>query len=597
MNEFPVLIRAIIDVIRQSNLDVLFGTYGLLIFILIFLVFFFISQSHFRKIRNVLSRILCRIFLYALPLSIFIIFSVLALVLFLRFHDDIRQREELFAYRNSDPEIAIKEMEIEDKYGIRVYTNFDVNKAFRQNVISYALNVDKDDALSYLKDLDFVLSQYSSLALDALPEHMFILRDLYRVEDEVKASGVNCGNYIAFDADDYVNEENGITYSADHPKTIHHEFFHTLDEFLSDEQLTRFTDESESCLLTSEYACSDTAEFLADAWSGALAWGMDNEHIRILKELNTKLLSDPQNGMASIAYEELNGDEQNVLVNALKQMIEKDQDKLRIKGVQDLPADALINLKSCFSDKSLGESINAYCYNDDLILCLEKDDMEKMSADLKKINELSAPIVSDDLNDYEKIERIYRYFVKEHKSEDWDKDPFKLNCLIAAVLNDNGIYALSDGQLINVRYGDDHYWLCPYFEDSEVDALYYFMIDDELRKSICETNTPYFSVCNDDSLSYLSLNEVYLDEFDEDKLLAYVYREYAKGLSETEMFIGCRNEDICNQVMDYLLNKDEDQTLLRRIYNDEFRPSDWSYYYPGYQSSRRGTIIHIYDFS
>ena len=599
MSDLPPMIKTIIDIINESNLNVLFSFWGLILVFIIFFVFLFLSLARFENVGNKVSRLFCRIFLYALPLTALMTLIILSLVIGIRFGSEIKDRQLLFEYQNSDPEIALLELDIENKYGIRTYTNFDIDSVFHRKAVRYKTDVDKEDAIIFLKELRYVLSQYSEEAISILPKHMFLVTDLIKIDGEVEAEGVNCGNFIAFDATRYY-DDNDFGYLVNHPRVIHHEFFHSLDELMSKDQLDRFEKDSESCLLTSDYACSEKTEFLADAWCSGIALGMNNKHIEILQELNEKLLKDPENEIESISLSDLDAqglEDQKMLIKALDHMIENDLSKICIKDVKKLEDNALINLKSCLSDKLLSDSINAYFYNDDLVICVQDELLEQMRDDRNKVRELSASIINndEDLDDYEKAEKIYRYFTKGI-DDTYFKDNYAKNLLISAVLNGNNIYALTDGLLINARYEDHNYWLGPFWEDKEVEALYYFMIDDRFRSSFHEEVPPYFPKCDDNTKSYLYLNELYLDEFDEEKIIDYIYREYSKGLNSTELYIACENKELTERVKDYLLNKEDGHTLLQRLYNDDFLPSGWSFYYPGYQSQEYGCILHIYNF-
>ena len=73
MSDLPPMIKTIIDIINESNLNVLFSCWGLILVFIIFFVFLFLSLARFENVGNKVSRLFCRIFLYALPLTVLMV--------------------------------------------------------------------------------------------------------------------------------------------------------------------------------------------------------------------------------------------------------------------------------------------------------------------------------------------------------------------------------------------------------------------------------------------------------------------------------------------------------------------------------------------
>ena len=185
----------------------------------------------------------------------------------------------LDAYYQENDRIRELEEGIYEKYGIKVYCNLDVAKLYGYDDVKTMTAAGSYHLVRFLEKLDDALSMYSKTALLSIPKRMYLNSAVYHRGKPV--GGINFGStHIVFNA------------CVCNESSIHHELFHSLEEQMPRKLRERFKSSSESCHLTSDYACTDMTEFLAEAWAKAMTDGETNEHARILSELKAKFLKD-----------------------------------------------------------------------------------------------------------------------------------------------------------------------------------------------------------------------------------------------------------------------------------------------------------------
>ena len=197
-------------------------------------------------------------------------------------------RSILKNYSSISENAALIEEEIYNTYGIRVYIGLNPSDYLSLSDYICTPSTDASKSEQYLTNIYNALSIYSDEALRVMPKRMFIVEGV----DVDRVAGINFNrtdpeyNFIVL-CDKYNS----------HELTIHHEIFHTLNVYADENILNDFNDNSESCAITSDYACTSSVEFAADSWAYAVTYHKYTEHSEILEGAYSSFLKGFSNDL------------------------------------------------------------------------------------------------------------------------------------------------------------------------------------------------------------------------------------------------------------------------------------------------------------
>lgn len=491
----------------------------------------------------------------------------------------------------------ILEKNIYDTYGIKVYTNINPNTLFKDAHYNYY--IDENDAPYFERYLEVIyeeLKVYSKEALALMPKCMFIVSNDIEEDSETSVAGVNynrtspANNFVVFCALDNI---------ADHARVVvHHEIFHTLNVYTDENILKEFEENKESCSLTSEYACTNPVEFIAESWCYKLVENLNTEHSAILSKTFDKFLKDfEQEGIILSAYDDY------------LELPSKVSDTLI---VNNFDADSFKSLTSTSTNYLLDENYRFINKNDkaliykgysifygDLKERFEKKSEEIMnsfnSQGILKVLDIYKYLIND-LEEDEELENelwyyVHKYYGAEKFSHHEIENAYLYNILLKldyeAYLN----YDLESGFYITMNYNDKTYFFDTKLEYIDRGLYQGFMLcQEDFRFYYPDVEALYyFDYENDRSYSdYDSI--LLLDEFDAAKIDKFFISALKKYKLKTKLYIVCKDENICDEVENYMKFK-SGKSLIQTTYNRYIDNN----YYPGYWYVVGDEYIAIFD--
>lgn len=517
-------------------------------------------------------------------------------------------RNILKNYSSISENAALIEEEIYSTYGIRVYTGLNPADYLGLDVYKCTPSTDAAKSEQYLTDIYNALSIYSEEALRVMPKRMFIVESV----DVDRVAGIN------FNRTD--PEYNFIVLCDiydDHEHTVHHEIFHTLNVYTDDNILNSFNDSSESCSLTSNYACTDSVEFAAESWAYVLTYHKYTQHSEILEGTYSSFLKGFSNDL-----EISEGDYTKLINNSNDNIFYVENfDEEYFKQIADM-----FNCDDPYT--FLGSSID-YISNGNEALIYRKQNY----VDKQKYDDLCGSIqnIIDQYNNYSdilKILKVYEHLKGIETLDDFEIDSAKyfynlINSSYSTALYSNEYYNLAqfknycmsialkqlgyDIQLL--RYTEDD---CNLFFIKQDINQYSYIYDFLLEKREMYNIVPGFMVAPDDyriihddiavlnnysyenDRSYGDYNRILLlDEFDKKKVDDYVISMFRKYGLKAIILIISSNEESIDDVVDYLYNERTDNiSNIQNLYNKYINRN----YYPGHDGYIYDNIYYIYRF-
>lgn len=503
---------------------------------------------------------------------------------------------------------ALLEEEIYNTYGIRVYTGLNPSDYLSLSGYICTPSTDVQKSERYLTDIYNALSVYSENALSVMPRRIFIVESV----QEDRVAGINFNrtdpkyNFIVF-CDKYDS----------HELIIHHELFHTLNVYTDENILNDFNENSESCAITSDYACTSSVEFAADSWAYAVTYHKYTEHSEILEGAYSSFLKGFSNDL-----ENSESDYAELINNS-------DKDIFYVENFDEEFFKQISNMYNCDDPYSfLGSSID-YISNGEEALIYKKQNL----VDKQKYDSFCESIqsITDQYSNYTgimKILKVYEHLKGIETLDDFEIDSAKyfynlINSSYSTVHYSNEYYNLTqfknycmsialkqlgyDIQLL--RYTEDDHNL--FFIKQDINQ-YSYIYDFLLEKREMYNIVPGFMAAPDDyriihddiavldnysyenDRSYGDYNRILLlDEFDKKKVDDYVISMFRKyGLKATVVIISS-NEETIDDTVNYLYNeRTDDLSNLQILYNRYIN----RYYYPGYSSYVFDSIYYVYNF-
>ena len=502
----------------------------------------------------------------------------------------------LMQYKAPNKEIEELENKIYNEYGIKIYTNIRPETIYNRDTFTTRAEAKEEDICLYLKRIYESLGMYKDEAISVLPKEFYLISDIDMPNEDV--TGFNAHYYICFDTG----------YASEHPDdintVIHHEFFHTLDKKMKENDLQYFVQNKEGCQLLSSHACDNIpTELVAEAWSHSLTNLTNSYFTDYMKKLYPDFLVLDFEGYEPVEtvtahqnyfYAQLSETEKE-FYNALERLVTGKGNKYVIDGDRFDQNKVFDVLETVYP--YIDNDRNCFIYSNDgkTYISLSEDYYKEKTQKLLDAknefkNSLNSIRITDD--DYETILNIYKYCLNQ--TADYSGTARSRNNLLAQLLQAAGYetYYIEDRIIDRVllNYQDHYYWLnaAVGFQEGAPEGLFaYFMVDDAKAITVGEFSDLKYKLpeCNDSSMSYFSKNELYLEEFDVGKIENYIKGKVRNGYKNVVLYIDCVDSDVLKQTVDYLFAENSAGTTEVQIICDRYyRPAEYLYYYPGYSA-------------
>lgn len=491
----------------------------------------------------------------------------------------------------SDAQIQSRIDEIYDKYGIQVYVGLDYDEAFHSDITKTEVSPEKSETLSYLQKLEFALSLYSDKALKKIPKEIYLVN--YAEELNKEVYGLN------------VIDKRIVLSVKSGSKTIHHEIFHSLDSTIALKDYLEFENSSESCELTSNYACTSNIELLAEAWSHGLSGGKDNEHIKILKRSYSKLLKADKNALPVDQKEEA-GEFLKSNLNANQITAYFGLETIFNQGVNSIVLPVEVeDMEKVYEvfwqthpEFAKAETLTTYCVEGKQYICLDESELFSITDDIRKADGLIAEYVGSlpDLNEYEKIRKIYLDCIGMTKDAEEirksNPSVYGKQMLLHMLLEKAGINNIYTENGVIVNYENKYYRLCPNQDNGENNVLYGFMTNDRSLTWVpSQKESSLIYPCCEDRYPQ-GEGELCLTDLDKDAIDEYLLSRFRNFKAGDKLVFRCNDAKIMNEVCAYLSEEQHGLSRLQRI----FAHAVESDYYPGYSIVELRNVLIVEKF-
>lgn len=604
-----IVIGVILDVAIAS---VIYRYVGLLIYILIILLIVDFIVDLFKKNKKKEDKIgfnIIRIvyMLVAMVISYFILSKILNIttiydILKIHFLD----AKEL----NINEKVSEIKHDIEDKYGIEVYCNTDLLNTINDTQFTASLSLKDEEIERFIIMLNDELAKYSKNGLRIIPKKIMLSKSINKVTDKSTiVLGINVSPRILF--------YDFIVYSVDSDEaTIHHEFFHSIASTLSLGTVQTFVDNNDLCRLTTEYACTNTSEHLAEAWSKSVANNKDNKLIGVLKEYYDDYLVGFSETPNNLSNEEI--------AASLSKMIKGEDNHLTVNKLDKEDIDYIESelVKLC-PEIILANVIDVISSNDKTVFYINRSTYNNLINELSVINEeiIELSDIFSEYEDLDKLKQIYLYvesmdnndipeiFLKQssclyynsHSDNNYEEGK---NLYLNFLLRNNGFYPMFErlktedngSTYINtLLIGENKYALYPNAYNLLSASGYGFLLSSDQIQRIANRNDVDFSIlqCNDDSLSTYKNVELVANEYDERQIKQHLISTLKNGIENKIIVYYYDNHEDVFKTYQYLFNKDGNNiSNFTRIYWDNIGRVS-----PSCRVITRKNYVLIYDFS
>ena len=254
------IVNHIITLAILANLKVFFIALAILIVIDLIYDIIMVSKKGFENVKNDIIRMISIIIISALVLGVN--------NYLLNQSDPYKASSKILNkideenYVSISDDAAILEQKIYDTYGIKVFSNIDPFILINDD--TYSAYIDSNDVIYFERYLEVIYEElkiYSGEALKVIPKCMFLVSDINGGD----VAGLNYNrtspgnNFIVFSVLDNIGDYAKLVF--------HHELFHTLNVYTDEKILKEFDENKEACELTTEYACTNQVEFIAESWA------------------------------------------------------------------------------------------------------------------------------------------------------------------------------------------------------------------------------------------------------------------------------------------------------------------------------------------
>ena len=485
---------------------------------------------------------------------------------------------------NVNEKVSEIKQDIEDKYDIEVYCNTDVLNSINNNKYTANFSLKDEEIERFIIMLDDELAKYSKNGLRIIPKKIILSKS---ISDDSNKSQTVLG--INFNPSGIFS--NFILYSVSSDETtIHHELFHSIATSLNLGTIQTFVNNNDLCKLTTEYACTNTTEHLAEAWAHSIADNKDNKLIRVLKEYYDDYLIGFNETPNILSNEEV--------VTSISMMIKGEDNHLTVNrlGKEDIDyiESELIKL---YPEIILANVLDVVSSNDKTVFYINRNTYNSLNKEMSAINE-EIKELSSIFNEYENLDKLKRIYLYVESMDD-DKIPkiflkqsphLYFNCFsdnnyedgrniyLNYILKNNGFFPTlerlktKDGSptyINTISIGENKYALYPNAYKLLFTPGYGFLLSSDQLQRINNKNDVDYSVlqCNDDSLSIYKSVELVADEYNESQIKQHLINTLKKGVEGKIVVYYYDNHDDVYKTYQFLFDEDKNNiNNFKKIY-------------------------------
>ena len=584
------IVNHIITLAILANLKVFFIALAILIVIDLIYDIIMVSKKGFENVKNDIIRMISIIIISALVLGVN--------NYLLNQSDPYKASSKILNkideenYVSISDDAAILEQKIYDTYGIKVFSNIDPFILINDD--TYSAYIDSNDVIYFERYLEVIYEElkiYSGEALKVIPKCMFLVSDINGGD----VAGLNYNrtspgnNFIVFSVLDNIGDYAKLVF--------HHELFHTLNVYTDEKILKEFDENKEACELTTEYACTNQVEFIAESWAYKIVQNLNTEHSNILNKTYDTFIKDfSHEGISLNSYEDY--------LNLYSQV----DDTLIVNNFNE---DYFNDLSYKTSNYLMEENYHyvnadskAIIYKDYPILYGEiKDRVENKSDEIissfnsdgiYKVLDIYDYLLNSEEEDKELIDELY-YYVHNYYGVTTFSSREKENIYLYNILKNLGYdvnlcYDIDSGFYVEMLYDNKTYFFDIKLETLNRGLYQGFMLCAEDFKFYYPDveALDYFNYENDRSLSdYYSI--LLLEDFDTNKIDNFLISVLKKYELNAKLYIICKNENICSEVENYL-KFNTGLSRIQEIYNRYVNGT-----YPGYWYTVSDKAIAVFD--
>lgn len=505
--------------------------------------------------------------------------------------------------------IYVLKNNIFEKYGIDVYCDTDVFNSVNENVYTANFSLTENEVERFMIMFEDELAKYNQKGLNTIPKKVFLANN---ISDDSGESNTILGlNFNTFGL-----LTNYILYNVNsYESTVHHEIFHSIASTLELSTVYKFVENNNYCSLTSDYACTNTAEHLAEAWSHSITYGTDNKMTGILKDLYSSYL---------IGFdEEANSMNNEEIINAIDLMINGENNHLTVSKL-DKEEITYIETKiiSKYPEFLLANVIDIVSSNEKTVIYLNRNTYNYLLEVLSNFeNEIEDNVsIFDGYDGLEKMRQIYLY-IETIPDEDipdifasqtvfviknrYNSTNYKIGkeLYLNYLLKNNGfsptieLLTTKDGESVyinTVNVNDTKYALYPDAYDLLFTQGYGFLLSsDQIQRMSLRTDVDFSVIeCNDESLSEYKNAEIILDEYDETLIKQHIINSLKNGVKNKVLVFYYDNHDDVYKTYQYLTGKEGNSAnSFSSIYQRNIGAKC-----PGYRITTRKKYVLIYGF-
>lgn len=465
-------------------------------------------------------------------------------------------------YRTDNEEINRLREDIKEKYNINVYVNVNPQEnTWKPTPFKVDLKVSDEQAIAYLNMLNQELAVYNDLSLWQIPNEAYLVSGLAGETDNELYWGLNGDTYIVYDV-------------HSNSATIHHEVFHSLNKLLFEKEKKKFNSIDESCELTSNYSCTSSEEFMSESWGKLLAKNLHTQHSDYLETLESRFLKSPEElGIRELEFALGIEDEAYVSLS--------DNEKLIYTAVDYAISGERYYVDA--TDKEIENALNAYkiinplnymigniqseYYMGHIFFKANSDDIYFSDEYRKTVEKIAVDYLDID-DGVKRINELYDYISLRHYEDDYpnladmpkEYKSFMMNDVLKALGYESYAVIFDNTSLktaaVLFKYEDSYYWndLNLYKDDGAITGV--FMSSAQFKTFNQNCTIPEGIEANDTSLSQMSENCLFLEEYDERLIDDYIYRKFKNEGLSTVIRIVSDDAGAVYKAKSYLFDKD-----------------------------------------